>query len=110
MNILSIVKESLKFCLFFRSGSGVGLDFYVFQLRLGLKPDYNLFIRGCFGDGCVWSGLRPAYHGLFWGDLRLVRSETCAPGAFWGCFRTWWGLKHAHQVHCWGVFVPGACG
>ena len=32
---LSTVKESLKFCLFFRSGSGVGLDFYVLRLFLG---------------------------------------------------------------------------
>ena len=74
---MSDIRESLRFCPFFRSGSGVGLVFYVFQLCLGLKPDYNLFIRGCFGEGCVWSGLRPAYHGLFWGGLRLVRSETC---------------------------------
>jgi len=88
----------------------VGLDFYVFQLRLGLKPDYNLFIRGCFGESCVWSGLRPAYHGLFWGWLRLVRSETCAPGAVLGCFRNWWGLKPAYQARLWGVFVPGAFG
>jgi hypothetical protein len=40
----------------------------------------------------------------------LEGPETCLPGAFLGCFRTWWGLKHAHQARFWGVFVPGAFG
>ena len=30
------------------------------------------------------TGLRPAYQGLFWGGLRLVRFETCLSGVVLG--------------------------
>ena len=82
----------------------------VFEDEPGIFGNRSTF-GAVFVEGTGIFGHSSTYRAVFVEEFvffRLYGPETCPPGALYPCFRTWWGLKPAHQAHFWGIFVPGA--